>query len=93
MTEKHAEMAALLRESADEFCDGPYACGGELGNHWGLLRSAADEVELLSAQLDDRNGWCDHLAARESALLLAVPRPFRTLVHRRATKRMQKENA
>lgn len=44
-------------------------------------------------ELDDRNAWCDHLAARESALLLAVPRPFRMFVHRRAERIQRKLEA
>lgn len=49
-----------------------------------LLREAASEIDGLQSLLADRDGWCDHLASRESALLLAVPRPFRRFIDRRA---------
>ena len=49
-----------------------------------------NDTDQLQAQLADRDAWCDHLAARESALLLAVPRPFRTFIHRRAERIQRK---
>ena len=56
-------------------------------------QAGRNENAALQAQIDDRNAWCDHLAARESALLLAVPRPFRTFVHRRAERIQRKLEA
>jgi hypothetical protein len=46
--------------------------------------SAADYIDAMHRHMRDRDEWCDHLVARESSLLLAVPKPFRVLVDRRA---------
>jgi hypothetical protein len=46
--------------------------------------SADDYIDALHRHMEDREGWCDYLAARESSLLLAVPKPFRMIVDRRA---------
>jgi hypothetical protein len=46
--------------------------------------ATAAEISRLRATLADRDAWCEHLAQRESALLLAVRRPFRSRVNRRA---------
>lgn len=52
--------------------------------------TAEDYIAALHRHMRDRDEWCDHLAGRESALLLAVPRPFRMVIHRRA-ERIQRE--
>jgi hypothetical protein len=44
------------------------------------------ENERLRRTVQDRDEWNEHLASRESSLLLAVLRPFRTWVDRRARK-------
>ena len=64
-------------------------CPGQLGESIPLATTA--EIERLRATVADRDAWCEHLAQRESALLLAVRRPFRSRVNRRA-ERIQREN-
>lgn len=51
-----------------------------------LIESQQAEIERLRRTVQDRDEWNEHLASRESSLLLAVPRPFRTWVDRRARK-------
>jgi hypothetical protein len=65
------------------------AAGGGIACHMEAHALIA-ELDGLRRQVRDRNEWCDHLAGRESALLLAVPRPFRAFVQRRA-ERIQRE--
>jgi hypothetical protein len=43
---------ALVRDAADEFCDGPYAASGVLGDHRSLLSWAADEIDGLRAEVE-----------------------------------------
>jgi len=57
-------------------------CPGQLGES--IPMATAAEISRLRATLADRDAWCEHLAQRESALLLAVRRPFRSRVNRRA---------
>lgn len=57
-------------------------CPGELGT--AIAQGMAAEIKHLRRTLVDRDEWCEHLVQRESALLVAVPRPFRSLVARRA---------
>jgi hypothetical protein len=45
-----------------------------------------DEIERLRRTVRDRDEWNEHLVAEVSHLLLAVPRPFRSVVARRAYK-------
>ena len=49
-----------------------------------VIHAAQAEVERLRQTVRDRYGWNEHLVAEVSHLLLAVPRPFRMIVHRRA---------
>jgi hypothetical protein len=49
-----------------------------------LYSNAAAEIERLRQTVRDRDGWNEHLVLEVSHLLLAVPRPFRMIVHRRA---------
>lgn len=63
---------------------------GELGVS--VAQGMAAEIEHLRRTLHDRDEWCEHLVQRESALLLAVPRPLRSLVARRAD-RLAVENS
>jgi hypothetical protein len=55
------------------------------------LREAAQRIEQIERTLADRNQWNDHLAAEVSSLLLAVPRPFRMIIHCRARRIADKE--
>jgi len=78
----------LCRRGLDFEC-GDYTVDDSCGD----LAEVWDEVDQFQTQLADRNEWCDHLATRESALLLAVPRPFRTFIHRRAERIQRKLEA
>lgn len=57
-------------------------CPGELGTS--IAQGIATEIEHPRRTIHDRDEWCEHLVQRESSLLMAVPRPFRSLVARRA---------
>ncbi len=48
------------------------------------INEAKAEIERLRQTVRDRDGWNEHLVLEVSHLLLAVPRPFRMIVHRRA---------
>jgi len=56
-----------------------------------VVFDAADEIERLQRTVKDRDEWNDHLASRESSLLLAVPRPFRMAVNRKAVRLLEEE--
>ena len=52
---------------------------------------AADEIERLQRTVKDRDEWNDHLSEMVSFLLLAVPRPFRMAVNRKAVRLLEEE--
>jgi hypothetical protein len=47
-----------------------------------VFPSQQAEIERLRQTVRDRDEWNEHLVAEVSHLLLAVPRPFRMIVHR-----------
>ena len=63
----------------------------ESGELYQVLFEAAAEIERLRRTVDDRDEWNHHLSQLMSHLLLAIPRPFRVAVHRKAVRRVEKE--
>ena len=49
------------------------------------------EIERLQRTVKDRDEWNDHLSQTVSFLLLAVPRPFRMAVNRKAVRLLEEE--
>ena len=58
---------AVLRDAADEFCDGPYAASGILGDHRCLLGWAADELDQQRAEAAGWRSLAGQLAATLAA--------------------------
>lgn len=49
------------------------------------------EIERLRRTVKDRDEWNVHLSQTVSCLLLAVPRPFRMAVNRKAVRLLERE--
>jgi hypothetical protein len=54
-------------------------------------RKNTAEIERLQRVVKDRDEWNDHLSQTVSFLLLAVPRPFRMAVNRKAVRLLEEE--
>ncbi len=55
-------------------------------------RKNTAEIERLQRVVKDRDEWNDHLSQTVSFLLLAVPRPFRMAVNRKAVRLLEEES-